>query len=85
MTLRDSQSTELEEIENAANSLVVEGDGGEEGRHAGFQPLRDAEFRNRDFDGVLGKIKRMENKGMCHLIHRALVEHVWEHSGTNVV
>ena len=80
MTLRDMQSAELERREDDANALIVDVDGDKDVPHPGFQPLRDSEFRNGDFEGVLGNVKRMENKGMCHIIHLALVEHVWQHS-----
>ena len=89
MTLRDMRTAELEAEEDAANAMNGGGEvdnveeGVEEDQHAGFQVLRDAAFRRRDFEWVLGKFKQMENKGMCHLIHSALVEHVWQHCDKN--
>lgn len=89
MTLRDQQSADLEKEEDAVDAAAaaeveVVGVVGAS-VHPGCQPLRDPEFLGRDFNGVLDKLRQMENKGMCHLMQRQLVEHVWAHSGKDVV
>ena len=81
MTLRDQQTVELEMEDNL--ETVVEEGAAPEGYLNAVEPLRDAEFLGTNFEGILGKVKRMENKGMCHLLQRALVKHVWQHAGNN--
>ena len=89
MTLRDQQTAKYDKEQSVvdAAAAVVHGCAarGEDGGEPAFELLRDPEFMGRDFEGVLGALKQMENKGMCHLIQRELVEHVWVHCGKDAI
>ena len=83
ITFRDQQSAKLERREGRV--FVAAED---ETRVLGeCQPLGDKVFfASLSYEGILGKRKHMENRGICHLMQRALVEHLWlkRHIGSNV-
>ena len=80
MTLRDQQSAELQRREGTVSIVAVD----ETGVLGECEPLRDeAFFASHSYEGILGKRKHMENRGICHLMQRALVEHVWQKFGSN--
>ena len=76
MTLRDQQTKRIERtmVTEYPPSLATT-----ELRMG--QPLRDAAyFAEHSVAAIIAKRKIMENRGMCELKHRALVEHVFKHS-----
>ena len=76
MTLRDQQTVRIERtmVTEYPASLAFT-----ELRNA--QPLRDAAyFAAHSVVAIIAKRKVMENRGMCELKQRALVEHVYKHS-----
>ena len=74
MTLRDQQSAELERT-GVTVPFVTEDETGVLGE---CEPLRDEAFlASHSYESILGKWKHMENRGICHLMQRQLVVHVW--------
>ena len=84
MTLRDQQTAEYDKEQSilAAAPALVQGPAAPAPtvKEPIFSPLRDPDFMGKDFEGALGALKQMENKGMCHLMQRDLMEHVFLHS-----
>ena len=85
MTLRDQQTATYDKEQSilAAAAALVQGPAAPPStvEEPVFSPLRDPAFMGKDFEGVLGALKQMENKGMCHLMQRDLMEHVFLHTG----
>ena len=76
MTLRDQQTERIERtmVTEYPPSLAFT-----ELRNA--QPMRDvAYFAQHSVAAIIAKRKTIENRGMCELKQRALVEHVFKHS-----
>ena len=55
-----------------------------EGLSRGFAALRVGEHKGRDFAGVMDAIGQMENRGVCILLRKKLIELIWVKSGKEV-
>ena len=80
MTLRDQQTAQLERM-GVTVPFAADNQTGVLGE---CEPMRDEAFlASHSYEGILGKRKHMENRGICHLMQRQLVEHAWLKFGSN--